>query len=146
MSTCGPFDSSDDNLPLVKHDTQVGLNHGDVRIRYTQEPALMSDSPSLSPPSYIMSGQWVRVGRNKVLISNPKYKGKDRTESASSNSTPRVQQRRPHPKIHSPPGMMEFTDDDIEEELSNELVESLKQIITTLEEQITELHLAVNDQ
>jgi hypothetical protein len=44
--------------------------------------------------------------------------------------------------------MMEFTDDDMEEEkekLSNELVASLKQKITALEEQITKLHLAVYD-
>jgi hypothetical protein len=42
--------------------------------------------------------------------------------------------------------MMEFTDDDMEEEkeeLSNELVASLKQKKTTLEEQIAELRLAV---
>jgi flagellar biosynthesis chaperone FliJ len=45
--------------------------------------------------------------------------------------------------------MMEFTDDDMEEEkeeLSNKLVASLKQKITALEEQVTELHLAVYDQ
>jgi hypothetical protein len=49
--------------------------------------------------------------------------------------------------------MMEFTDDDMEkekekekEELSDELVVSLKQKITALEEQVTELHLAVYDQ
>jgi hypothetical protein len=45
--------------------------------------------------------------------------------------------------------MMEFTDDDMEdekEELSNELVVSLKQKIITLEEQVIELHLAVYDQ
>jgi predicted nucleic acid-binding Zn-ribbon protein len=45
--------------------------------------------------------------------------------------------------------MMEFTDDDMEEEkeeLSNELMASLKQKITALEEQVTELHLAVYDQ
>jgi hypothetical protein len=45
--------------------------------------------------------------------------------------------------------MMEFTNDDMEEEkeeLSNELVASLKQKITTLEEQVTELHLAVYHQ
>jgi hypothetical protein len=44
--------------------------------------------------------------------------------------------------------MMEFTDDDMEEEeeLSNELMVSLKQKITALEEQVTELHLAVYDQ
>jgi molecular chaperone GrpE (heat shock protein) len=45
--------------------------------------------------------------------------------------------------------MMEFTDDDMEEEkeeLSNELMASLKQKINALEEQVTELHLAVYDQ
>jgi hypothetical protein len=44
--------------------------------------------------------------------------------------------------------MMEFSDDEVEEEeeLSNELVASLKQKITTLEEQVAELHLAVYDQ
>jgi hypothetical protein len=44
---------------------------------------------------------------------------------------------------------MEFTVDDMEEEeeeLSNKLVASLKQKITTLEEQVAELHLAVYDQ
>jgi hypothetical protein len=44
---------------------------------------------------------------------------------------------------------MEFTDDDMEEEkeeLSNELMASLKQKITALEEQVTELNLAVYDQ
>jgi hypothetical protein len=45
--------------------------------------------------------------------------------------------------------MMEFTDDDMEEEkeeLSNELMASLKQKITALEEQVAMLHLAVYDQ
>jgi hypothetical protein len=44
--------------------------------------------------------------------------------------------------------MMEFTDDDMEEEeeLSKKLVTSLKQKITALEEQVAELHLAVYDQ
>jgi hypothetical protein len=45
--------------------------------------------------------------------------------------------------------MMEFTNDDMEEEkeeLSNELMASLKQNITNLEEQITKLHLTVYDQ
>jgi hypothetical protein len=45
--------------------------------------------------------------------------------------------------------MMEFTDNDMEEEkeeLYNELMASLKQKITALEEQVTELHLAVYDQ
>jgi hypothetical protein len=43
---------------------------------------------------------------------------------------------------------MEFTDDDMEEEeeLSIELVASLKKKITALEDQVTELHLAVYDQ
>jgi hypothetical protein len=43
---------------------------------------------------------------------------------------------------------MEFFDDDMEEgkqELSNELVASLKQKIIALEDQVTELHLAVYD-
>jgi hypothetical protein len=46
--------------------------------------------------------------------------------------------------------MMEFTDDnmeeEVEEELSNELVASLKPKITTLEEQVTKFHLAIYDQ
>jgi hypothetical protein len=42
--------------------------------------------------------------------------------------------------------MMEFTDDGMEEELSEKLVASLKQKITALEEQVTELHLVVYDQ
>jgi predicted nucleic acid-binding Zn-ribbon protein len=45
--------------------------------------------------------------------------------------------------------MMEFSNDDMEEEkeeLSDELVVSLKQKINALEEQIAELHLAVYDQ
>jgi hypothetical protein len=43
---------------------------------------------------------------------------------------------------------MEFTDDDMEEkeELSNELVASLKQKIIALEDQVAELDLAVYDQ
>jgi hypothetical protein len=42
---------------------------------------------------------------------------------------------------------MEFTNNDMEEEqLSNELVVSLKQKITTLEEQVIQMHLAVYDQ
>jgi hypothetical protein len=45
--------------------------------------------------------------------------------------------------------MMEFTDDNVEEEkeeLSNEVVASLKQKIIALEEQATELHPVVCDQ
>jgi hypothetical protein len=67
---------------------------------------------------------------------------------ASLNLTPRVQPCR-LPKICGLPRTMEFTDDDMEEEkeeLSNKLVSSLKQKITALEKQITELHLAVYDQ
>jgi hypothetical protein len=96
-----------------------------------------------------MSRQRVGVGRGKVLIPNPEYKGKGHTESASSNPTPRVQRRCPPPKIHSLPGMMDFTNDDMKKEkekLSDELMVSLKQKITALEEQVTELHLAVYDQ
>jgi hypothetical protein len=45
--------------------------------------------------------------------------------------------------------MLEFTDDDMEEEkeeLSDELLASLKQKMTALEERVAELHLAVYDQ
>jgi hypothetical protein len=41
---------------------------------------------------------------------------------------------------------MEFTDDDMEEELSNKFVVSLKQKITALDEQVAQLHLVVYDQ
>jgi hypothetical protein len=60
-----------------------------------------------------------------------------------------VQRRRLPPKISGPPGMMELSDDDLEEEkekLSTELMATLKQKITALEEQVAELHLAVYDQ
>jgi hypothetical protein len=86
-----PLSSSSDDLPLVMHDAQVDLNPGGVRIYYTQEPALVSDSPPSSLLPYIVSGQWVGVGRDKVLIPNLEYKGKGRTESASSNPTLRMQ-------------------------------------------------------
>jgi hypothetical protein len=144
-----PSSSSDDDLPLVKHDARVDVNPGGAGIRYTQEPALMSNSPLLSPPPYIMPGQRVGVGCGKVLIPNPEYKGKGHTESASSNPTPRVQRRYPPPKIRGLPGTMEFTDDNMEEEkeeISDEIVASLKQKISALEEQVAELHLAVYDQ
>jgi hypothetical protein len=94
-------------------------------------------------------GQRVRVGHDKVLIPNPEYKGKGRTESASSNPMPRVQRCHLPPKTSGLPGTMEFSNDDVEEEkeeLSNELVASLKQKITALEEQVAELHLVVYDQ
>jgi hypothetical protein len=84
-----------------------------------------------------------------MLIPNPEYKGKCHTESASLNPTPRVQRRHPPPKIHDPPRMMEFTDDDMEEEkeeLSNELMASLNKKITALESQVVELRLAIYDQ
>jgi hypothetical protein len=48
--------SSDDDLSLVKHDVRVDLNPDDVRIRYTQEPALVSESSPLTPLPYIVSG------------------------------------------------------------------------------------------
>jgi hypothetical protein len=96
-----------------------------------------------------MLGQWAGVGCDKVLIPNPEYKGKGCTESSSSNPTSRVQRHRSPPKIRDPPGMIEFTDDDMEEEkeeLFDELMASLKQKITALEERVVELHLAVYDQ
>jgi hypothetical protein len=86
-----PSSNGDDDLSLVKHDARVDLNPSDARIRYTQEPALMSDSPLPSLPPYIVSGQRVGVGCGKVLIPNPENKGKGHTESASSNLTLRVQ-------------------------------------------------------
>jgi hypothetical protein len=145
-----PSSNNNDDIPLVKYDTRVDLNPGGARTRYTQEPTLMSDSPLLSPSCYILLGQQVGVGRGKVLIPNPEYKGKGRTESASSNLTPRVWRCRLPPKLSGPLGMMEFSNDDVEEEeeqeLSNKLMASLKQKITALEEQVTELHLAVYDQ
>jgi hypothetical protein len=84
----------------------------------------------------------------KCLVPNHEYKGKGHTESASSNLTPRVQRHRLPPKINGLPGTMEFSNDDMEDgkELSNELMASLKQKITTLEEQFIELHLVVYDQ
>jgi hypothetical protein len=109
----------------------------------------MSDSPLPSPPRYIVSRQRVGAGYDKVLVPNPDYKGKDRTKSTSPNPTPRVQRCPPPPMIHSLPRMMEFTDNNMEEEkeeLSNELVASPKQKITALEEHVTELHLVVYDQ
>jgi hypothetical protein len=78
-----------------------------------------------------VSGQQIGVGHGKVLIPNPEYKGKGCTESTSSNPTPRLQHR-PPPKIRGLPRMMEFFDEDEEEkeELSNEVVASLKHKIT----------------
>jgi hypothetical protein len=86
-----PLSSNDDDLSLVKHDARVDLNPCGVRICYTQELSLISDSPPPCPPCYIVSGQRVRVGYNKLLIPNPNYKGKGHTESASLNPTLRVQ-------------------------------------------------------
>jgi hypothetical protein len=89
------------------------------------------------------------MGYGTVLIPNPEYKGKGHTESASSNPTPRVQRCHPPPNIRGPPGTMEFTDHDMEEEkeeLSDKLMASLKQKIIALEEQVVELHLVVYDQ
>jgi hypothetical protein len=109
----------------------------------TQEPALMSNSPPPSSPRYIVSVQRVGAGYDKVLIPNPNYKGKGRTKPASLNMTPRVL-----PKITASQEM-EFTDYDMEdekEELSNELVASLKQKINASEKLVAELHLSVYDQ
>jgi hypothetical protein len=111
--------------------------------------ALVSDLLPPSPLPYIVSGQWVGVRYGKVLIPNPTYKEKGHAESVSSNPTARVRRRCPPPNIHGPPGTMEFSDDDVEEEkaeLSNELVVVLKQKITALEEQVAKLHLVVYDQ
>jgi hypothetical protein len=63
-----PSGSSDNDLPLVKHDARVDLKPVGARIRYTQEHVLMSISPPLCPPPYIMSRPWVGVGHGKVLI------------------------------------------------------------------------------
>jgi hypothetical protein len=82
--------SNNNDLSLLKHDAWVDLNPDGARIRYTQEPALVSDSSPLSPPPYIVSEQRVGVGCGKVLIPNPEYKGKCHTGSTSSNPTPRV--------------------------------------------------------
>jgi hypothetical protein len=82
--------SNDHDLPLVKHDARVVLIPSGARICYTQEPALMLDSPLLSLQHNIVSGRWVGAGYGMVLIPNPDYKGKGRTESASSKLTPRL--------------------------------------------------------
>jgi hypothetical protein len=139
-----PSSSSDNNLPLVRHDAGVDLNSGGVRICYTFESALVSDSPPQSLLPYIVSGQRIRVGHGKVLIPNLEYKGKG---------------SRPHRARHRGCGVLllqrctvclerwrSSTEEEEKEELSNELVASLKQKITSLEEQITKLHLAVCDQ
>jgi hypothetical protein len=42
---------------VMKHDARVDLNPSSARILYTQEPALVSDLPQLSPPCYIVIGQ-----------------------------------------------------------------------------------------
>jgi hypothetical protein len=51
-----PSSSSNDDHPLGRHDAQVDLNSGGARIRYTQELALVLDSPPQSSPLYIVSG------------------------------------------------------------------------------------------
>jgi hypothetical protein len=87
----------------------------------------------------------------KMLIPNPNYKGKEHTESTLSIVAPKVEPHHPPAKIHSPLRIMEFSDDndDTEEEKdepSVEIMVTLKQKITALEEQVTELHLVVYDQ
>jgi hypothetical protein len=59
-----PSSSSNDELSLMKHDARVDLNPGGARIRYTQEPGFVSDSPPSSPPLFIVLGQCVGVGRD----------------------------------------------------------------------------------
>jgi hypothetical protein len=49
--------SSDDDLPLVKHDARADLNPSGARIRYTQEPALVLDSPPSSLTPYMSWGR-----------------------------------------------------------------------------------------
>jgi hypothetical protein len=140
--------SSDGDLPLVRHNARVDPNLGGVRICYTQETMLLAELPPSSPPPYIVVGWQTGVGHGKVLISNLDYKGKDHSESISSNLEPRMEWRCP-PKILGPLGMMEFSDDDIEEEkheASDEFVVTLKQRIAALEEQVVELHLMVYEQ
>jgi hypothetical protein len=51
-----PSSSSDNGLSLVKHDDQVDLNPDGVRIRYIEEPILMSESPSRTLLCYNVSG------------------------------------------------------------------------------------------
>jgi hypothetical protein len=70
-STLVPLSSSDDNLSLVKHDARVDLNPSGASICYTQEPALISDSPLPSPVRYILLGQRVGAGHGKVLFLTP---------------------------------------------------------------------------
>jgi hypothetical protein len=84
------------------------------------------------------------AGYDKVLILNTIYKGKGHTKSNLNNPAPRMERCRP-PKIHGPLGMMEFRDNNTEEEKDEpcgEFVVTLKQKIAALEEQVTELHLA----
>jgi hypothetical protein len=66
-----PLSSNDDDLPLVKHDARVDLSPNDARIRYTQEPALILDSPRSSSQPYIVLGQRVGVARAQKLCQNP---------------------------------------------------------------------------
>jgi hypothetical protein len=68
-----PLSSSDDDLPLVKHDARVDINPSSVRIRYIQESALMLYSPPLISPPYIVSGWRVGAKYGKVLIPNSAY-------------------------------------------------------------------------
>jgi hypothetical protein len=142
-----PSNSSDDDLSQVKHDARHNVGRRDDPLHL----GACSRVGLASAESTTLHSIRVAVGLrcDRVLIPNPEYKGKGRTESASSNPTPRVQRRCPPPKIHGLPGTMEFTDDNMEEEkeeLPDELTASLKQKITSLEEQVTEFHLAVYDQ
>ena len=141
---------SNDDYSLAKHDARVDLNPSGARIRYTQESALMVESPPASPLPYLVKGQRTSTEYGKVLVPNPDYKGKAHTESASSAPAPRVARHRRPAAIRGPPGIMEDSDEDDtreeKEEPSSELVAALRHKITALEEQVAELHLAVYDQ
>jgi hypothetical protein len=60
-----PSSSSDDDISLVKHDARVDLSPDGATICYTQESTLVSDSPPLSPPPYIVLGQRVGIGHGR---------------------------------------------------------------------------------
>jgi hypothetical protein len=63
--------SSDNDLPLVRHNAWVDLNPDGARIHYTQESPLLAESPLSSPPPCIVAGWRTGVGHGKVLILNP---------------------------------------------------------------------------
>jgi hypothetical protein len=88
-------DGDGNDHPLVWHNAWVDLNPGGARIRYTQELALLVESPLSSPLPYIIMGQQMGVGCGKVFILNPDYTKKGHTKSISSNLAPRMLRRCP---------------------------------------------------